>query len=135
MSRARPQPGTAGGVRAMEPTIYHLALTAQWQAAAGAAGGYTGSTLGLSVAEQGFIHCSFADQVQSVADLFYLGRGDVLLLTIDPANVGAPIKVEPVGTDSFPHIYGPLDVAAVRAVRALVPGPDGRLDAAPAPIA
>jgi glutathione S-transferase len=119
----------------MEATIYHLALAPHWQAAAGGAGGYTRSTVGLSLAEQGFIHCSFADQVQSVADLFYLGRADVVLLTIDPAAVGAPIKVETVGADAFPHIYGPLDVAAVQAVRALVPGPDGRLDAAPTPIA
>ena len=121
-------------MRPVEPVIYHLALAQQWQRAAGAPGGYTHSTLGVTLAEQGFIHCSFADQVQSVADLFYAGRSDVVLLTIDPALVAAEILVEQVGPQQFPHIYGPLDPAAVRSVRALVQGPDGRLDAAPAPI-
>ena len=122
-------------MRPIEPTIYHLALAAQWQAATSAPGGYTRSTVGVSLAEQGFIHCSFADQVQSVADLFYAGRSDVVLLSIDPALVRAEILVEQVGRQQFPHIYGPLDPAAVRDVRALVQGPDGRLDAAPPPIA
>ena len=121
-------------MRPVEPVIYHLALAQQWQRATGAPGGYTHSTLGVTLAEQGFIHCSFADQVQSVADLFYAGRSDVLLLTIDPRLVRAEILVEQVGPQQFPHIYGPLDPAAVRSVRALVQGPDGRLDAAPAPI-
>jgi len=133
--RAAAQHGTIVAVRPIEPTIYHLALAPQWQAATSAPGGYTRSTVGVSLAEQGFIHCSFADQVQSVADLFYAGRSDVVLLSIDPELVRAEILVEQVGPQQFPHIYGPLDPAAVREVRALVQGPDGRLDAAPPPIA
>jgi len=118
----------------MEPTVYHLALLADWQAAV-EGGSYRTSTLGVTLAEQGFIHCSFADQVQRVADTFFLGRDDVVVLTLDPARLTAEIKVEPVGSDWFPHLYGPLDPAAVVGVRPLVPGPDGRLDAAGRPIA
>jgi uncharacterized protein (DUF952 family) len=119
----------------MEPTIYHLALALDWQAAMAGKAGYSASTLGVSLAEQGFIHCSFADQVQRIADLVYAGRDDVVLLTVDTALVTAVIRVDEVGQDAFPHLYGQLDVAAVRAVRRLVPGLDGRLDAAPVPIA
>ena len=118
----------------MEPTIYHLALARDWQAAL-ADGSYATSTLGVSLAQQGFIHCSFADQVQRIADLVYSGRDDVLLLSLDPAAVTAPIRVEDVGSDAFPHLYGELEVSAVRGVRPLAQGPDGRLDAAPVPIA
>jgi len=122
-------------MRPIEPTIYHLALASQWQAAVAGGSGYETSTLGVSLAEQGFIHCSFADQVQRIADLLYAGRDDVVLLTVDPDLVTVPIRVEEVGSDAFPHLYGPLEVHAVRAVRPLVAGTDGRLDAAPAQIA
>jgi uncharacterized protein (DUF952 family) len=122
-------------MRPMEPAIYHLALAADWQAVAGGGGEYTTSTLGVSLTDQGFIHCSFADQVQQIADLLYAGRSDVVLLTIDPARVSAPILLEQVGPDTFPHVYGALEATAVTAVRLLAVGPGGRLDAAPAPIA
>jgi uncharacterized protein (DUF952 family) len=109
--------------------LYHLALRAEWDEAL-ADGTYRRSTLGRSLDEEGFIHCSFAEQVQSIADLVYRGRDDVVLLEIDPERVGAEIKVEQVGgaTDAFPHIYGPLPLDAVVSVRELQCGPDGRLD-------
>lgn len=122
-------------MRPLEPTIYHLAIAADWDEAVTAGRGYSMSTLGVTLAEQGFIHCSFADQVQRIADLVYRGRTDVLLLTVDPGLVTVPIRVDKVGEDAFPHLYGALDLAAVRAVRALRAGADGRLDAEPAPIA
>jgi uncharacterized protein (DUF952 family) len=62
-----------------------------------------------SLEEEGFIHCSFADQVADTARRFYAGRDDVLLLTIDPDSVPSEVKVE----GGFPHIYGPLPRDAV----------------------
>jgi uncharacterized protein (DUF952 family) len=62
--------------------IYHLAVLAGWDASASE---YRGSTLGRSLDDVGFIHCSTASQVRQVADLVYAGRDDVVLLTIDPA--------------------------------------------------
>jgi uncharacterized protein (DUF952 family) len=122
-------------MRPLEPTIYHLAIASDWDEAVVSGLGYTISTLGVTLAEQGFIHCSFADQVQRIADLAYRGRDDVVLLTVDPSLVTVPIQVDEVGDDAFPHLYGPLHPAAVRGIRALHAGADGRLDAAPAPIA
>jgi glutathione S-transferase len=76
---------------------------------------YRRSTLGKSLDEVGFIHCSFASQVGIIADLVYQGRRDVLLLTIDPLKVQASILSENLegGEDTLPHIYGELPIEAV----------------------
>ncbi|HEY2204962.1 MAG TPA: DUF952 domain-containing protein [Pseudonocardia sp.] len=108
--------------------IFHIAYARDWQRAL-LAGSYAVSTRGLSLAEQGYIHASTAEQVASTADRFYAGERDLVVLVIDPARVGVPIRFEPPApgvAELFPHIYGPLDVAAVVGTRPLVAGPDGR---------
>lgn len=108
--------------------IYHLALRAEWEAA-GTAGEYRRSTLGRSLEDVGFIHASFAGQVQGTADLLYRGQTDVVLLTVDPARLAAPVRVEGHGPEAerFPHIYGPIPLAAVVRVDPVPVEPDGRL--------
>jgi glutathione S-transferase len=98
-------------------TLYHLARRADWHKAQ-ATGVYTTSTLGKTLEEVGFIHLSFAPQVKIVADVFYRDIPDLVLLTIDPAKLTAEVKVEAgAGTvEQFPHLYGPLSVAAVSGV-------------------
>jgi glutathione S-transferase len=88
------------------------------------------STIGRTLDDVGFIHCSLARQVRGVADAFYRDRSDVLLLTIDRSKVSAPIIEEHVAAanDAFPHIFGPLEVDAVVAVRPLSPRADGTLE-------
>ena len=107
--------------------LYHLALVKDWML--GASAEYDTSTVGRSLADEGFIHCSFGHQVQRVADLLYRGRADVVLLEIDADCLLAPVRVESLdGGEAFPHIYGLLNRDAV--IRAL-PVPlldDGRLD-------
>lgn len=109
--------------------LYHLALAPEW-AAALVTGTYERSTIDRSLAEEGFIHCSFAEQVQATADRYYRGRDDVVLLTIDAARLDAEVRVEEApGTGrSFPHVYGPVPVEAVVDARPVRPGVDGRLD-------
>ena len=104
------------------PLIYHLALANQW-ADAQAAGSYTVSTLGMDLAEVGFIHCSREEQVQGVFDGFYAGMKEpVLRLTIDTDKLTSPWQYDDVGeSQTFPHIYGPLDLAAVVAVEPFRP--------------
>ena len=106
--------------------IYHLALRREWDAAV-VDGSYRRSTIDQSLDEVGFIHASFAEQVQGTADRFYRGHEDVVLLTIDTAGVRGVIKVE----DGFPHIYGPLPVTAVVRVDPVSVASDGRLMVAP----
>ena len=85
--------------------LYHLALAPEWERARHA-GSYDRSTIDRSLAEEGFIHCSFAEQVQATADRFYRGRDDVVLLRIDPHRLGAPIREEvaPGTGQAFPHV-------------------------------
>jgi glutathione S-transferase len=105
--------------------IFHLALASDWETAR-ASGAYRVSTIGMSLDEVGYIHCSFADQVDVVGERFYAGRPDVLLLSIDDDRVPSEIRVENLegGEEQFPHIYGPLPVAAVVSVEPW-PGPIG----------
>jgi glutathione S-transferase len=108
--------------------LYHLALTEDWETAPEK--DYETSTLGVSLSDQGFIHCSFRHQVQQIADVVYRGRDDVLLLKIDADRVAARVKVEALreGEDAFPHIYGPLNRQAVVTMSRLRQLADGRLD-------
>jgi anti-anti-sigma factor len=107
--------------RIVEATsLYHLALPADW-AQAQQTGEYTTSTRGRSLADEGYIHCSFARQVAATAARFYADVDDVLVLRIDPARLGAPVVVEDLFEtgEAFPHVYGPIPVGAVVEVRRL----------------
>ncbi|WP_439331964.1 DUF952 domain-containing protein [Nonomuraea deserti] len=97
-------------------TIHHLALRADWDGAR-QAGEYRVSTLGRSLDDVGFIHCSRdLAQLRDVHSAFYTGVAEPLLvLDIDPA--GLDVRLE----DGFPHLYGPLPVGAVTAVRPFTP--------------
>jgi uncharacterized protein (DUF952 family) len=94
--------------------IFHIATDADWRRTL-ETGTYTTSTRGVSLAEEGFIHASRREQVQGVFDRYYRGAGEhLVLLTIDPARLtDAEVRVEPVGADTYPHVYGPLNRSAV----------------------
>jgi len=106
--------------------IYHIALAGDWEQAV-EDGQYSISTRGLTLGEVGFIHSSTAAQVAAVANAYYKGAADLLLLVIDTDRVGAEIRWEDVpGSEApYPHIYGPLNVDAVIQTRPFEPGPDG----------
>jgi uncharacterized protein (DUF952 family) len=106
--------------------IYHIAAAADWEQAQ-REGAYTTSTRGRTLAEEGFIHASTAPQVAPVANAFYQGEPDQLLLVIDTERVGPELRYElvPGQPDPYPHIYGPLNTGAVLEARPFAPGPDG----------
>jgi uncharacterized protein (DUF952 family) len=107
--------------------IYHIATRADWERA-GADGEYTRSSVDKTLAEEGFIHASQASQVARTANRFYRDvPGDLVLLVIDPGLLRAEVRYEAVpGAElPFPHIFGPMNVDAVIAVRPFTAGPDG----------
>ncbi|ACV78620.1 DUF952 domain-containing protein [Nakamurella multipartita] len=107
----------------MAEPIFHCSLLTDWQAAQ-AAGEYTISTRGRTLAQEGFIHASYAGQVDGVRRRFYADVTEpMVLLRIDPDRLGVPVVPEsPPGVDElFPHIYGPVPVTAVVAVTELDP--------------
>lgn len=109
-------------------TILHFCPSDVWSAAQ-RQGEYRGDTL----ASEGFIHCSTADQVHLPANALVRGRTDIVLLEIEPERLTAPVRWEPGDPSSmrFPHVYGPIPLDAVVAVRDFRPRPDGTF-AAPA---
>jgi uncharacterized protein (DUF952 family) len=119
------QAGKPSGARCYaRRMIFHIALPEDW-AAAQAAGAYTVSTRGVSLDEQGFIHAGEnLEQVEFVRSLAYSDVEDLLLLVIDEMKLDVPLKREeaPEVGMVFPHIYGPLPLAAVVEVRHLQQG-------------
>ena len=109
--------------------ILHIASRADWEEAQ-ARGEYRAASLGT----EGFIHCSTEKQVLPVANAFYRGRNDLVLLVIEASRLKSELKWEPPAgppaagiseTDLFPHIFGALDLPAVASVVRFAPGPDG----------
>jgi uncharacterized protein (DUF952 family) len=102
--------------------LYHCALVSDWTAAL-AAGEYAISSRGRTQAAEGFVHASYAGQIAGVLQRFYRDVTEPMcLLTIDPELLGVPVVAENLtgGRELFPHIYGPVPVAAVTAVIELV---------------
>ncbi|NKZ03088.1 DUF952 domain-containing protein [Actinomadura latina] len=99
-----------------QDTLLHIAERSHWESARAAGVSYTMSTLGRTLGEEGFIHCSSdMAQVDGVLGRFYAGvpREDLALLTIDVSRLDVPVRYEPAGDELFPHVYGPIPVSAV----------------------
>ena len=100
--------------------IFHITDHARWQRSL-AEGQHTGSTLGVELADEGYIHCSTEAQVEGVLERFYSGVPDLVLLHIDEGLLSAPLVYEQLGDapEPFPHVYGPINLDAVVLVRDL----------------
>ena len=104
-------------------SIYHITSRKAWDEAS-----KFGSYEADSLAVEGFIHCSMLEQVLRVANSFYQDQQDLVLLEIDTGNLRPDVRWEP-GSDKpdelFPHIYGSLNLDAVRKVLDLDQDPGG----------
>lgn len=97
-------------------SVFHLVDPAAW-AAARTSGEYRPESLRT----EGFVHFSFADQVEATANRHYAGAGRLCVVEFDEDRLGAPVVVEDSygrGT-AFPHVYAPIPVAAAVAVHEL----------------
>ena len=102
--------------------IYKITPEAPWRAAE-AAGVFAGAPVDLA---DGYIHFSTAAQARETAARHFAGQGDLLLVAVDDEALGAALKWEPSrGGALFPHLYGALPMAAVRAVHPLPLGDGG----------
>ena len=102
--------------------LYHLALASDWQVAR-AAGEYRISTRGLTLEQVGFVHASYAHQIEATHQRFFADAGPLKLLVLDPARLealGLAVRAEPApgSGELFPHVYGALPVQAVLQVEA-----------------
>jgi uncharacterized protein (DUF952 family) len=77
--------------------------------------------------QDGFIHFSTAAQAPETALKHFSGAGDLVLVAIEAEALGEDLRFEVSrGGEFFPHLYGPLPLSAVRWVKPLPLGPDGR---------
>lgn len=103
--------------------IFHICRREEWEAAR-ADGLYRGSSQDRA---DGFIHFSTAGQVRDSAARHRAGQSGLVLLRVPAAGLGAALRWEPSRSGAlFPHLYGPLPVAAVSRVDDLSLAPDGR---------
>ena len=111
----------------------HLTNSANWIEAQ-----QQGFITAPSLAAEGFIHCSTEHQMRDVANKYYRGATDMVLVHIDPAALTSPLKWEPPahidGSPSlpdepmFPHIYGVINLDAVSQVIDFPSNADGSFD-------
>lgn len=99
--------------------IYHIARPEDWENSA-----ENGEYAVESLESEGFIHCSFDEQLAGVLERYYKGAGEVLVLEIDPELLGPKLVIEPsTGGDLYPHIYGKINVDAVTGTRRIAAPP------------
>jgi uncharacterized protein (DUF952 family) len=102
--------------------IYKICSVTEWREAA-ATGIFRGSAVDH---RDGFIHFSTAGQVAETARRHFAGQRDLVLVSVDAAALGERLRFEPSrGGALFPHLYGPLELAAVVRVEQLLLGADG----------
>jgi uncharacterized protein (DUF952 family) len=108
--------------------LLHITDRVSWQEAAGA-GEYRMSTRGVTLEQEGFIHCSLRHQLRAVAELVYSDANDLVVLVIDSEQVPADIRYEAPapGGQRYPHIYGALPVGAVTNVVSVGRDASGRM--------
>lgn len=67
-----------------------------------------------SLTTEGFIHCSFAEQLEGVLQRYYKDAEKVLVLTIEPEKLAAELVNEPsTNNEIYPHIYGKINKSAI----------------------
>jgi uncharacterized protein (DUF952 family) len=113
----------------MSQTILHIISRDAWESAR-----QSPEIRSPSLDSQGFIHFSTAHQVVRVADKHYPGVKGLVVLVVNTERLIAPLRWEPPDmpgevipptAELFPHLYGPLNVDAVRQAIDFPPQPDG----------
>nr|HMT07616.1 DUF952 domain-containing protein [Pyrinomonadaceae bacterium] len=67
-----------------------------------------------SLETEGFIHCSFEDQLDAVIERYYKGVRELVVLEIDTDKLMSRMIKEPSTNDEiYPHIYGPINRDAI----------------------
>ena len=89
--------------------IYHVALPADWAKYKGRPSYQT-----ESIQSEGFIHCSYSNQLSGVLKRYFSNAAKVVVLTIDTEKLRSKLIAETsTGGDTFPHIYGRLNHDAI----------------------
>ncbi|HTH52263.1 MAG TPA: DUF952 domain-containing protein [Pyrinomonadaceae bacterium] len=91
--------------------IYHIVLADDWAA------WDTDLYRARSLEVEGFIHCSFENQLDSVIDRYYKGASEIVVLEIETDALMSRTVNEPsTANEIYPHIYGPVNRDAIVSV-------------------
>jgi uncharacterized protein (DUF952 family) len=89
--------------------IYHIVLPEVWEEIK-----TTPLYSAPSLFAEGFIHCSYENQIDGVLGRYYSDHSTVVILTIDADLLGSRLVAEPSTNDEvYPHIYGPINLHSV----------------------
>jgi uncharacterized protein (DUF952 family) len=96
-----------------QPRLFHIVAADDWAAAQ-----QPGEYRATSLQDEGFIHCSYDEQVAATLRRHYPDVHGLVVLELDPARIAVPVRVEDSYSSgaAFPHIYGPVPTAAAVAV-------------------
>jgi uncharacterized protein (DUF952 family) len=107
----------------MAEPVYKVLSEAAFEAA-WTAGRFDGST---DDARDGFIHLSAGHQLAATLATHFAGQDGLVLVALDAERLGPSLKWEASrGGALFPHLYAPLELAAVLWSEPLALGADGR---------
>jgi len=92
------------------PIIFHVTTAAEWNIAK-----QKGFYEAASLKEEGFIHCSQEHQVAGILERYFAGKTGLVKLVIDTDKLTSRFVFDWSSSirDTFPHIYGPLNIDAV----------------------
>ena len=100
--------------------IYHIVLPEVWAAFD------TDLYRAPSLESEGFIHCSFAGQLDAVIERYYGGADEIVVLEIETESLMSRVLNEAsTGNEIYPHIYGPINRDAIVRVEKRITA-DGR---------
>ena len=89
--------------------IYHIVIPEVWAK-------FTDETEyeAESLGAEGFIHCSYRNQLEGVLERYYENESKVVILHINPHLLKVNFIAEPsTGGEVYPHIYGKINLNAV----------------------
>ena len=71
-----------------------------------------------SLETEGFVHCSYWQQLPAVVNTLFTGASGLIVLEIDEALLDAPVRDEDLyeSGERYPHVYGPLPVVSLTGV-------------------
>ena len=105
--------------------IYKICPASAWRDAE-RQGVYRGSRDDV---RDGFIHFSTAAQVEGTARKHYFGQKELFLIEVETDSLGEALRWERArNQELFPHLYGELDLGAVRRVLDMPARSDGTHD-------
>jgi uncharacterized protein (DUF952 family) len=102
--------------------IFKIVHAEEWRAAEGA-GIYCGSA---KDGADGFLHFSTEEQLMGTLMRYYADADDLVLVSVDAEALGDALKFEPSTAGAlYPHLYGHLQISAVKWARPIGRGAGG----------